>query len=133
MNANLFVYGTLLSRARHPMGEQLRREASLLGGASIRGRLYSLGRYPGLVESADAGDIVNGEAYALDSPASALGWLDAYEGIRPGKGEENPYERVERPIRLDSGATLIAWVYLYRKSVRTRPPILGGHWIPPHD
>jgi gamma-glutamylcyclotransferase (GGCT)/AIG2-like uncharacterized protein YtfP len=133
MNANLFVYGTLLSRVRHPMGVRLRREASLIGAASIQGRLYSLGRYPGLVESADAGDIVHGEAYALNGPASALEWLDAYEGIRPGKGEENPYERVERPVRLASGATLTAWVYLYRKSVRMRPPILGGHWTPPQD
>jgi gamma-glutamylcyclotransferase (GGCT)/AIG2-like uncharacterized protein YtfP len=133
MNPHLFVYGTLLSCVGHPMGKRLQREASLIGAASIQGRLYSLGRYPGLVESADAGDIVNGEAYALNSPASALEWLDAYEGIRPGKGEDDPYERVERPIRLDSGATLTAWVYLYRKSVRARPPIPGGHWIPPQD
>src|SRR5262249_3869026 len=66
MNPHLFVYGTLLSRVRHPMGVRLRREASLIGAASIQGRLYSLGRYPGLVESADAGDIVHGEAYALN-------------------------------------------------------------------
>jgi gamma-glutamylcyclotransferase (GGCT)/AIG2-like uncharacterized protein YtfP len=133
MNANLFVYGTLLSCAGHPMGERLRRGASLLGEASIQGRLYSLGRYPGLVESADADDIVHGEAYALDNPSAALEWLDAYEGIRPGGGERNPYERVERPVRLASGATIAAWVYLYRKSVRMRPPVFGGHWIPPLD
>jgi gamma-glutamylcyclotransferase (GGCT)/AIG2-like uncharacterized protein YtfP len=132
MNPHLFVYGTLLSRVRHPMGDRLRREASLIGEASIQGRLYSLGRYPGLVESVDAGDIVHGEAYALNTPASALEWLDAYEGIRPGKGE-NPYERVERAVHLASGATLTAWVYLYRKSVRTRPPVFGGHWIPPPE
>jgi gamma-glutamylcyclotransferase (GGCT)/AIG2-like uncharacterized protein YtfP len=131
MNPHLFVYGTLLSRARHPMGERLRREASLIGEASIEGRLYSLGRYPGLVESADAGDIVHGEAYALDNPASALKWLDAYEGIRPGQREKNPYDRVERPVHLAFGATLTAWVYLYRKSVRLRPPVLGGRWSPP--
>jgi gamma-glutamylcyclotransferase (GGCT)/AIG2-like uncharacterized protein YtfP len=133
MNANLFVYGTLLSGARHPMGERLRREASLLGEASMQGRLYSLGRYPGLVESADARDIVHGEAYALSNPAAALKWLDGYEGIRPGRGEEDPYERVERAVRLASGATLTAWVYLYRKSVRMRPPIFDGRWIPPPD
>jgi gamma-glutamylcyclotransferase (GGCT)/AIG2-like uncharacterized protein YtfP len=132
-NRHLFVYGTLLSGARHAMGERLRCESSLVGGASIQGRLYSLGRYPGLVDSADAHDIVHGELYALNDPISALEWLDAYEGIRPGLGESNPYERVERPVRLASGATLTAWVYLYRKSVRMRPPVLGGHWIPPPE
>ena len=133
MNRHLFVYGTLLSGARHAMGERLRSEASLVGEASIQGRLYSLGRYPGLVESADAHDIVHGEVYALDDPISALEWLDAYEGIRPGPGENNPYERVVRPVRLASGATLTAWVYLYRKSVRMRPPVPGGHWIHPRE
>jgi gamma-glutamylcyclotransferase (GGCT)/AIG2-like uncharacterized protein YtfP len=133
MNPHLFVYGTLLSGARHPMGARLQREASLVGAASVQGRLYDLGRYPGLVESADAGDIVHGEVYALDDPVSALPWLDAYEGIRPDKAEGNPYERVERAVRLGSGATLTAWVYLYRKSVRQRPPIPGGRWLPPQD
>jgi gamma-glutamylcyclotransferase (GGCT)/AIG2-like uncharacterized protein YtfP len=126
-NPHLFVYGTLLSGARHAMGERLRREARLLGEASIEGRIYSLGRYPGLVEGAGEGDIVHGEAYALGSPATALKWLDAYEGIRPGIPAD--YERVERPVLLATGATLDAWVYLYRRSVGLRPPILGGRWL----
>jgi gamma-glutamylcyclotransferase (GGCT)/AIG2-like uncharacterized protein YtfP len=133
VNPHLFVYGTLLSRAGHPMGARLQREASLLGAASIGGRLYSLGRYPGLVESGAAGDLVHGEVYALADPAASLKWLDAYEGVRPGKGEQNPYERVERPVQLATGATLTAWVYLYRKSVRMRPPIPGGHWLAAAD
>ena len=52
MRPLLFVYGSLLSRVRHPMGTRLRGEARLLGQATIQGRLYSLGRYPGLVEAA---------------------------------------------------------------------------------
>jgi gamma-glutamylcyclotransferase (GGCT)/AIG2-like uncharacterized protein YtfP len=126
-DSHLFVYGTLLAGARHPMGERLRREASLLGEASIRGRLYSLGRYPGLVESAQEGDLVHGELYTLENPASALSWLDAYEGIRPGAPAD--YERVERTVRLATGAALEAWVYLYRRSVGLRPPIPGGRWL----
>ena len=131
MNARLFVYGTLLSRARHPKGERLRREARLVSAAAIQGRLYSLGRYPVLIEAAAGHYAVHGEVYALNTPATSLSWLDDYEGIVPGRPELSPYERVERPVRLASGRTLAAWVYLYRRTVRSRPEILGGVWIPP--
>jgi gamma-glutamylcyclotransferase (GGCT)/AIG2-like uncharacterized protein YtfP len=131
MNARLFVYGTLLSRARHPMGARLQREALLLGAATMPGRLYNLGRYPGMVEAAGPEPLVHGELYALEVPATSLEWLDAYEGIVPGKPESSPYARVERPALLASGETLDAWVYLYRKSVEARPEVPGGHWIAP--
>jgi gamma-glutamylcyclotransferase (GGCT)/AIG2-like uncharacterized protein YtfP len=131
MTPHLFVYGTLLSRARHPMGARLRREARLLGAATMPGRLYSLGRYPGMVEAAGADRLVHGELYALNTPAVTLKWLDAYEGIVPGNPELSPYARVERAAHLVSGETLDAWVYLYRKSVKTQPEVPGGHWIAP--
>jgi gamma-glutamylcyclotransferase (GGCT)/AIG2-like uncharacterized protein YtfP len=131
MNAHLFVYGSLLSGACHPMGARLRREARLMGPATIEGRLYSLGRYPGLIESPQGQYAVHGEVYALSSPAASLAWLDEYEGIVPGRPDKSPYERVERPVRLASGGTLIACVYLYRRSVQRRPEVPTGHWVPP--
>ena len=130
MNPHLFVYGTLLSTAGHPMGARLRCQAQLISEASIQGRLYSLGRYPGLVETVDAQERVHGELYALDSPATALRWLDAYEGIVPRGRDHNAYERVERPVRLASGKTMAAWVYLYRKDVRRLQAVADGRWVP---
>jgi gamma-glutamylcyclotransferase (GGCT)/AIG2-like uncharacterized protein YtfP len=131
MNAHLFVYGTLLSAAGHAKGARLRREARLLGAATMPGRLYSLGRYPGMVEAAGPEPLVHGELYALRTPAVSLEWLDAYEGIVPGKPELSPYARVERPAQLASGETLDTWVYLYRRSVEARPEVPGGRWIAP--
>lgn len=131
MNGLLFVYGSLLSRVRHPVGARLRREARLVGEATIKGRLYSVGRYPGLVEAADSPYAVHGEVYDLRTPATSLKWLDAYEDIVAGKAERNPYERVERPVCLAAGGMVTSWVYLYRKSVRTRPEVIGGYWMPP--
>jgi gamma-glutamylcyclotransferase (GGCT)/AIG2-like uncharacterized protein YtfP len=130
MNAHLFVYGTLLSGAGHAMGARLLREARLIGDASIAGQLYSLGRYPGLVETAGNEDGVHGEVFALNSPATSLKWLDAYEGIVPGIHGHNDYERAERPVRLVSGGTLTAWVYLYRGDVRGLQRIADGRWAP---
>jgi gamma-glutamylcyclotransferase (GGCT)/AIG2-like uncharacterized protein YtfP len=128
MNAHLFVYGTLLSRAQHPMGARLGRESRLLGEACIGGcRLYSLGRYPGLVEAGSAGGLVHGEVHLLNSPAVSLKWLDAYERISPDNAN-NDYERCERMISLAAGGELTAWVYLYRASVRGLPPVPDGRW-----
>jgi gamma-glutamylcyclotransferase (GGCT)/AIG2-like uncharacterized protein YtfP len=131
MTNRLFVYGTLLSTARHPMGARLQREARLVGPATMRGRLYDLGSYPGLVE-ADGGDsLVHGEVYALNTPAVTLRWLDVYEGVLPGRPVYSPYERIVRPVRLASGETVDSWLYLYRKSVRLRPEVKDGRWMAP--
>ena len=128
MNPHLFVYGTLLSTAGHRNGARLQREARLIGEASMPGRLYRMGDYPGLVEEADPEVRVHGEVYALNDPAGALTWLDAYEGIVPGKDDQNEYERVERPARLISGEQITAWVYLYRKDVARFRLIPDGRW-----
>lgn len=130
MNPHLFVYGTLLSTAGHPKGARLQREARLIGEASIPGRLYRIEHYPGLVECTDPQARVHGEVYALNDPASALKWLDAYEGIVPGAHDHNEYERVERPGRLASGEHVTAWVYLYRKGVARSRLIPDGRWVP---
>jgi gamma-glutamylcyclotransferase (GGCT)/AIG2-like uncharacterized protein YtfP len=130
MNPNLFVYGTLLSTAGHPNGERLRRESRLLGQASIEGKLYNLGRYPGLAEAPGAGTRVHGEVYRLDAPSASLAWLDAYEGIVPGDQAQNNYARVERPARLGTGEDLTAWVYVYLKPVAASSLIPDGRWAP---
>jgi gamma-glutamylcyclotransferase (GGCT)/AIG2-like uncharacterized protein YtfP len=130
MNPHLFVYGTLLSAAGHPMGDRLRREARLIGEGSIEGQLFSLGKYPGLIEAAGAGKRVYGEVYALKAPAASLAWLDAYEGIVPGNGDRNDYSRVERLARLASGEEFGVWVYVYRKSVAPSNLIPAGRWVP---
>jgi gamma-glutamylcyclotransferase (GGCT)/AIG2-like uncharacterized protein YtfP len=128
MNPHLFVYGSLMSSAAHPMGERLRREARFVGEATVQGRLYKISWYPGLVEGGDAETRVHGEVYALNSPSPTLKWLDAYEGIASGRLDEEAYERVERTAALASGDPVTAWVYLYRKSVAGLRPVPSGRW-----
>jgi gamma-glutamylcyclotransferase (GGCT)/AIG2-like uncharacterized protein YtfP len=89
MNPHLFVYGSLLSSIAHPSGERLRSEARLIGAASMPGRLYRVGWYPGLVAGAAGASRVHGEVYELADPARSLAWLDEYESIVPGKEASN--------------------------------------------
>jgi gamma-glutamylcyclotransferase (GGCT)/AIG2-like uncharacterized protein YtfP len=128
MNPHLFVYGSLMSTARHAMGDRLRAEARLIGAATIQGRLYRVSWYPGAAESPDPEQKVHGELYALDAPARALVWLDAYEGIAPESRESGDYSRVERPVRLASGEEIAAWVYLYQLDVSGLPLVADGRW-----
>ena len=130
MIPHLFVYGSLMSTAVHPMGQRLAREARLVGRASIQGRLYRISWYPGLVESAAPDGWVHGEVYELDNPGPSLAWLDAYEGLEPGTTRGRAYERVARPVRLDAGGEIAAWVYLYREDVAGLPAVADGRWVP---
>lgn len=130
MNANLFVYGSLMSSSRHPMGDRLRREARLLGKATIAGRLYRISWYPGLVADGRPGERVHGEAYALLRPARTLAWLDAYEGLVPSEPEAGQYLRLEQPVRLGSGLDIIAWVYVYRRDPTGLSRVASGRWTP---
>jgi gamma-glutamylcyclotransferase (GGCT)/AIG2-like uncharacterized protein YtfP len=128
MNPHLFVYGSLMSTAGHPMGARLGGEARLLGPASICGQLYRISWYPGAVASSHPSHRVHGELYALDDPAASLAWLDAYEGIAPGSRESGEYVRLERPVRLASGEERPAWVYLYQKPVDPAHLVADGRW-----
>jgi len=128
MNPHLFVYGTLLSTGGHPKGARLQREARLIGEASITGQLYRIESYPGLVEDSDPQLRVHGEVYALNDPAGALKWLDAYEGIVPGNEAAGEYQRMQQPVRLATNAELAAWVYLYRNDVTAFTSVPDGRW-----
>ena len=93
----LFVYGTLMSWAKGALGlnerKRLSREASSLGPATLRGRLYDLGQYPGLIISNVDADVVHGEVFELFRPAVTLQWLDHCLPVFFGKGVRN--ERIQ--------------------------------------
>lgn len=127
INPNLFVYGTLMSTAGHPMGAKLAREGRLLGQASISARLYRIAWYPGAVDTPNAAERVHGELYALANPVASFGWLDAYEGLS-GELDASEYARVERCARLLGSAEFTAWVYLYQGQPDPRTLIADGRW-----
>lgn len=130
---HLFVYGTLMAGATGALGraqrQRLARESRSLGAATMTGaRLYDLGRYPGLIQSGEAGDIVHGEVVQLANPARTLAWIDAYEGVIAGDAARSDYARLERTVRLQRGKELSAWVYVFLKDIARRRTIADGRW-----
>lgn len=126
MNALLFAYGSLLTGTGHPALDRLLREGTLrLGRARMRGRVVSLGAYPGAVDHAR--DWVQGWLLRMRRPAYLLRHLDRYEGIDPADPARGEFSRCERPIwRIDRRAWCVAWVYLYNRDARHRPRCPGG-------
>jgi gamma-glutamylcyclotransferase (GGCT)/AIG2-like uncharacterized protein YtfP len=121
--AYLFVYGTLRPGCGHPMAAFLARRARLLGSASVNGRLYNLGWYPGLLPPALPGDVVQGDLYALEN-ADMLSELDRYEIDASAS-----FERSNAPVMLGSGEQVTAWVYYYRGEVWESQRISSGDYL----
>ncbi|MCR9166297.1 MAG: gamma-glutamylcyclotransferase [Nannocystaceae bacterium] len=126
MNDALFVYGSLREGARHPMYEVLREHGTLAGPARVRGRLYVVDWYPGLVLDDAAGWVV-GELWT--SIASAA-WpvLDFYEGC--SAEDPAPHEYVRRSAQVDvAGVWKQAWVYDYARNVGALTMVDSGDWL----
>jgi gamma-glutamylcyclotransferase (GGCT)/AIG2-like uncharacterized protein YtfP len=103
----LFIYGTLLP------GLRLEREmtgAEYLGAAQVRGDLYDIGTYPGLVAGAG---LVSGEIYRVST--EHLLRLDSVEEVVANNPAASLYWR-ER-IKVEKGAYTgeSVWVYRYNK------------------
>jgi gamma-glutamylcyclotransferase (GGCT)/AIG2-like uncharacterized protein YtfP len=131
----LFVYGTLRQATGHEMAGFLARGTSLLGPARVRGRLYNVTWYPGMVEAVNDDEWVHGDVYELASPAPTLAMLDRYEGCAPEDGSAALFERRRSRAVLQTGETLFCWAYFYLGPVQDENRILSGDYFlgrPPH-
>jgi gamma-glutamylcyclotransferase (GGCT)/AIG2-like uncharacterized protein YtfP len=130
-SSHLFVYGSLRPSIGHQMGKRLANDARLVGAATIRGQLYAISWYPGLIDSDDPADIVHGDVFELTAPDATLEWLDHYEGIVQGPASvaaAAEYVRAERGVLLADGRAVTAWVYLFQQSTSGRRRIHSGDW-----
>ena len=110
----VFVYGTLRAGAsnHHRMSG-----AEPVGRATVRGRLYRIDWYPGLVID-PAGEVVTGEVYRVTG--ELLATLDDFEG-----GE---YGRVRAAVEGLEKVEAV-WVWEYRPRTDEAQRISGGDWL----
>lgn len=125
----LFVYGSLRRGSAAPIQAWLAARAHWCGPAQIRGRLYSLGAYPGLVSAVTGHEWVNGDLYRIQGGRRAWRQLDAHEGIAEHLAMPQEYRRLRRAIRRHDGRHCTAWVYLYNRSRRDRERIRDGDYL----
>lgn len=124
----VFVYGTLRpGAARGPAAARLAREATCLGPARVRGRLYRVHWYPGLVPST-AEEWVLGDLFALPHRGGLLQALDAYERFRPSQPKRGDFRRDVWEVTGPEGPVR-AWVYGYHGPVSERLRIQSGDFL----
>ena len=66
---HLFIYGTLRKACPDSQHHLLDRYAEYVAEATMQGRLYEVGGYPGVVQSQLRKDRVYGELYIITRPA----------------------------------------------------------------
>lgn len=89
----------------------------------LRGRLFDLGQYPGVIECGD--DLVTGELYRIKN-LRGLAVLDEYEGFDPEEPERSPFFR--SAVVLADPAGVESWMYFYRWPVAESQRVASGDW-----
>src|SRR5829696_6979985 len=129
MGETLFAYGTLQPGLAPTAMRDLVERFRPVGRATVRGKLYHLGAYPGLILEPDAG-LVHGQV--LEMPDEPLLWrrLDSYEGFAPDAPERSLFRRVRCSARRADGTEVQCWTYVYNGDVRRAATIPSGAWYP---
>ncbi len=123
----VFVYGTLRSACQTGAHKQYLRGADFISPAKIRGQLYMVDYYPGLVLS-ETENWAIGEIYLLEDEAQ-LHDLDVYEGCAKKSPQPHEYERRMTQVVLTSGEEIAAWVYVYQQETQHLPIINSGDFL----
>jgi gamma-glutamylcyclotransferase (GGCT)/AIG2-like uncharacterized protein YtfP len=128
MTDHLFVYGTLSPRHAPPEIAATVRRLRPVGSASVRGRLYDLGEYPGAVLSEKSRTVIRGEVFELPGGRSTLTALDSYEGFEPSKPGTSLFLRRAWPVTMDDGKRVRCWVYIYNGTMKDALPLRNGRY-----
>jgi gamma-glutamylcyclotransferase (GGCT)/AIG2-like uncharacterized protein YtfP len=109
----LFTYGTLM--AGEPRHSCLSSFISSEGTpCEMRGKLYSLGNFPILVEHMRSKHLVPGEAYHLTTPEKAFSLLDRIEGAHAHTEHVAGYYRTPVLVATKArGRVADAWCYVW--------------------
>ena len=127
-SGDLFFFYGLLKQGAACMPEHIDLNAGgeFLSPASIRGDLYRVDYYPGVVEGQGC---VQGLLYRLDDVA-LVPLLDDFEDVDHANPDNSLYHRLKRPVLDVSGMPIgqMAWVYWYVRSVKGCAYIPDGNW-----
>ena len=117
----LFVYGTLRPHLVSGEARQLLVEMKVVGSATVQGRLYDFGDFPGVTTG---NGIVHGDLLRL-ADTEQLTPLDDYEecgGLSP------LFSRSRINALLPNGFYVPAYIYLYNRSTKPGIPITSGDY-----
>jgi gamma-glutamylcyclotransferase (GGCT)/AIG2-like uncharacterized protein YtfP len=124
----VFIYGTLRAGEINDINAAAARNAiaqpRLVGRASVPGRLFDFGSYPGMVTDGGTATVV-GDVYEIDDALVAV--LHEIERVYPGT--DGLFVAQELTIEVDGRQMACLFYPVAREAVRGRPEIHGGDWV----
>ena len=130
----IFVYGTL--RGDSPTGahREYLQHSDFVAPAKIRGRLFLIDYYPGLMHDENAltdnEQWVTGEVYLLQDQKQ-LHQLDVYEGCAPNSPRPHEYKRTIVKATLPNKEVMETWAYIYIGETASLKRIDTGDFLRP--
>jgi gamma-glutamylcyclotransferase (GGCT)/AIG2-like uncharacterized protein YtfP len=126
MSEYLFSYGTLQPGLAPDEIAPLVAQLVLVGRGFVRGVLYDFGPYPGAILDPHATSKVFGVVLKLPQNLEILPALDAYEEFDLSALERSEFVRTAHPVALESGGSLLSWIYVYNRDPGDAPVLHGG-------
>jgi len=130
--SHLFVYGTLRPGHAPPLIAKVVARLSVIGPASLPGRLYHLGSYPGCKLEVDGESLIHGQVLHIPD-AAALARLDWYEDYVASDQAGSLFVRRPSRATLASGQPIPVWVYEYNRDIAAARLIVSGRYHPEHE
>jgi gamma-glutamylcyclotransferase (GGCT)/AIG2-like uncharacterized protein YtfP len=124
----LFVYGTLDPKQAPEEIATVVRQMRSVGRASVRGRLYDLGQYPGVILDDSTESVVQGELFMLPPHLDLLRRLDEYEGFDRANPGRSLFLRKKCSVTAPGGRQQVAWIYEFNQDPGDAPLVPLGDY-----
>jgi very-short-patch-repair endonuclease/gamma-glutamylcyclotransferase (GGCT)/AIG2-like uncharacterized protein YtfP len=122
----LFIYGSLLPGMEPRAMTDIVRRLNFICDATIRGKLYDFGPFPGVLLDESAG-VVKGRI--VEVPCECWDRLDQYESCPLPDSVDGLYRRVKSTATRDDGEPIECWVYVYNRDVSQAKLVECGCWL----
>jgi gamma-glutamylcyclotransferase (GGCT)/AIG2-like uncharacterized protein YtfP len=122
----LFIYGSLLPGLEAPPMAGIVRRMTLVCEATVRGRLFDFGPFPGVLLDESA-DVVKGRIVRV--PPDCWSRLDRYESCPLDDSVDGLYRRIKTTAVREDGSGIECWVYVYNQDVSRATLVECGCWL----
>lgn len=139
----ILIYGTLWEGTEKYLEFEMDMHCLLVANTTLKGCLYDLGEYPGLVLEADLSEEDQDESSEIPvqlfkinkgtnskNPLNILATIDKYEACNSLDPTSSEYRRTTLSTTLGIGSHKVdAWIYLYNQSTKGKSKIKDKNWL----
>ena len=129
MKHYLFIYGTLLRQSNNELSNFLKSHSTLVSEGTVKGKLFIIDWYPGLILSPKSDQKVKGQIVELDENFEiVLKKIDQYEGVSNPPQPNDEYFRKVISVETDH-ASIDCWTYCYQGDTNGLEEIISGDFL----